>query len=370
MTTKEEEGVYSHGTVPATGILLTNLGTPDAPTAEALRRYLGEFLWDPRVVEIPRPLWWLILHGVILRTRPAKSAEAYQKVWTDEGSPLLVYARRQKEALQRALAERFAGPVEVALGMRYGRPSIAHALQQLKQAHCQRIAVLPLYPQYSGATTASSFDGVVGELKRWRWLPELRMVNHYHDDSGYVQSLASSVREYWAENGSTDLLFFSFHGMPKRTLLAGDPYHCHCQKTARLVAEALQLSTEQWRVVFQSRFGREEWLRPYADETLASLPKEGVKRVDVICPGFSADCLETLEEMAMQNRDTFRDAGGEQYRYIPALNDRADHITALADLIMRHVQGWPEVESTESAQDIARALGQSRERALGMGAER
>lgn len=340
-----EKSNFRHGTVPGIGVLLTNLGTPDAPTASALRQYLGEFLWDRRVVEIPRAVWWLILHGVILRVRPAKSAHAYEKVWTPEGSPLLVYSQRQRAALERALNERLPGPVNVALAMRYGRPSVAAGLQELRDAGCRRIVVLPLYPQYSAATTASTFDAVAAEMQRWRWVPELRFINHYHDDDGYITAAARSIREHWEANGQAQLLLFSFHGMPKRTLLAGDPYHCQCLKTARLITERLGLDASTWRVAFQSRFGREEWLQPYADKTLDALPGEGIKRVDVVCPGFAADCLETLEEMAQQNRDRFLAAGGEQYRYIPALNDREDHMSALADLLVRHMRGWEETES-------------------------
>jgi ferrochelatase len=359
---------YRHDVVPALGILLTNLGTPAAPTSSALRQYLGEFLWDPRVVEIPRPLWWLILHGIILRTRPSKSAAAYQKVWMPGGSPLLVLSRQQRQAIETEMATRSKAPVKVVLGMRYGEPSIAQALTELQQAGCERVLVCPLYPQYSAATTASTFDAVAATFRRWRRVPEMRMITQYHDDDGYITALARSVREYWDQNGRGEFLLMSFHGMPRRTLLAGDPYHCQCLKTARLVAERLGLAQNEWRVVFQSRFGREEWLQPYAAETLKSLPGEGIKKIDVICPGFAADCLETLEEMVMQNSELFMHHGGEAYRYIPALNDRPDHIIALTDLIVRHCQGWPEVDPGWNREVAQREALRTQQRAQAKGA--
>lgn len=355
---------FDHGQSSGTGILLTNLGTPDAPTAPALRRYLGEFLWDPRVVEIPRPLWWLILHGVILRVRPAKSAAKYATVWTEQGSPLLAISQRQAEGV-RARLQRLPGPVTVALGMRYGNPSIASALRELRAAGVQRLLILPLYPQYSAATTASTFDAVAAELKSWRWLPELRMVTHYHDDPGYLDAVAARIRAAWAEQPAGDKLLFSFHGLPKRNLLAGDPYHCECHKTARLLAERLHLPAERWQVAFQSRFGKAEWLKPYTSETLAQWGKAGVGSVDVVCPGFAADCLETLEEIEVENRDEFLHAGGKQYRYIPALNDDANHLDALTNLILTHTRGWPELDATVP---VIGNRTQTRERALALGA--
>ncbi|MDX1251493.1 MAG: ferrochelatase [Gammaproteobacteria bacterium] len=370
MTAYQGEADYHHGTPSVTGLLVTNLGTPDAPTTPALRRYLAEFLWDPRIVEIPRPVWWLILHGVILPFRPKRSAHAYQSIWTDEGSPLLAISRRQAAALQAALEQQFSGPVKVVLGMRYGNPSIADALHELRKAHARRILVLPLYPQYAAATTASTFDAVADELKTWRWVPELRMVQHYQDDPLYIAALAASIRESWAAHGQAERLLFSFHGIPKRSFLAGDPYFCECQKTARLVAEQLQLPAERWQVTFQSRLGKAEWLKPYTDKTLEAWGKEGVKSVDVVCPGFSADCLETLEEIAMLNRGIFLEAGGEKYRYIPALNDRPDHIQALAALVMRHTQGWVETNPAWNAAQQAIEAEASRRRALAMGAQR
>ncbi len=358
---------FTHDQLACTGILLTNLGTPDAPTPSALRRYLAEFLWDSRVVEIPRPLWWLILHGVILRVRPSKSAHKYQTIWTPEGSPLLAISRRQAAALAETLAKRCPGPIRVALGMRYGNPSIAAALAELRTAGAQRLLVLPLYPQYSAATTASTFDAVAAELRTWRWLPELRFIMQYHDDSAYLDALAAHLRAARAEQPGERLLF-SFHGLPKRNLLAGDPYHCQCHKTARLVAERLGLASGQWAVAFQSRFGRAEWLQPYTSVLLADWAKAGVKSVDVACPGFAADCLETLEEIALENRQTFLNAGGERYRYLPALNDVSEHIAALAGLIEKHTAGWPEFSAGYNPQAVAVECAARRDRAQVMGA--
>ena len=331
---------FKHAQEPVLGILITNLGTPDAPTPAALRRYLREFLWDPRIVDLPRVLWWCILQ-VILLIRPAKSAQAYQKIWDEmHGSPLLVIARRQTDALRAVLKDKFDMPVVVELGMRYGNPSIASALEKLQQANAQRILVLPLYPQYSSSTTASTFDAVAAAVQSWRWVPEFRFVNQYHDNADYITALANSIEEAWSQHTKPKKLLFSFHGTPKRFLMTGDPYFCQCQKTARLVAEKLQLKDGEWQVAFQSIFGREEWLKPYTIETLREFGKQGVDSVDVICPGFSADCLETLEEIEEENRHAYLEAGGKEYHYIPALNDRADHIQALLEIIQQHCQGW------------------------------
>lgn len=316
-----------------TGVLITNLGTPDAPTAPALRRYLAEFLSDPRVVEIPKILWMLILHGIILRIRPAKSAAKYQTVWTERGSPLLAISQDQAAAIQTQLG----GLATVKLAMRYGNPSIKRALQEFRAQGINRLIVLPLYPQYSGATTGSTFDAITKELTQWRWVPELHFLSSYCDSPSYINALAASVQEYINEKGMPDKLVFSYHGMPKRTLDLGDPYFCLCQKTTRLVVEKLNLPKENVATSFQSRFGKAEWLKPYTDETLRNLAREGVKKVAVLAPAFSADCLETLEEIAMENRDEFLHAGGESYDYIPALNTREDHIDALASLLKKHI---------------------------------
>lgn len=311
------------------GVLLVNLGTPDEPTTPALRRYLAEFLSDHRVVEIPRLVWLTILHGFILRTRPKKSAELYKSVWTSEGSPLLVISKRQQAAVQRQLGDNYS----VKLGMRYGNPSIVGALRTLQGEGVRKIIVLPLYPQYSGPTTGSTFDAVASELRNWRWVPELHFINNYCDHPLYIDALSNSLREHIEKNGLPQKIILSYHGMPKRFLLSGDPYFHFCQETTRLVQEQMHLDKEIFITSFQSRFGRAEWLMPYTNETLNGLPKEGIKHIAVMSPAFSVDCLETLEELAVENRDIFLNAGGEKYEYITALNDRHDHISALADII-------------------------------------
>ena len=343
---------YAHGTAERLGVLLVNLGTPTAPETGAVRRYLAEFLSDPRIIELPRWLWKLLLHGIILRVRPARSAAAYREVWSErEGSPLLSISRRQRDALAAELERRFGDDVTVALGMRYGEPSVDAALTELESAGVRRLLVLPMYPQYSGTTTASVFDAVTSRLQRTRWIPEMRFVNQFCDEPGFVEALAASVRESWAEHGRGELLVTSYHGIPKRYLTNGDPYHCLCHKTSRLLAEALEIDPEKVLVVFQSRVGREEWLRPYCDETMKRLPAEGVTSIDVLCPAFSADCLETIEEISGENREYFEEHGGKRFRYIPCLNDRDDHVRFLADLVERHAQGWPEADR---ARDRAR----------------
>ena len=352
---------YRHEQTAQMGILLVNLGTPDAPDTASVRRYLKEFLWDPRVVEVPRPLWWLVLNGVILTIRPRRSAKAYKKVWTDEGSPLLVISHRQRDALAEEMQARFGCEVPIALGMRYGNPSIRSALEELRTADARRILVLPLYPQYSATTTASIFDAVTRELQRWRWIPELRFVNHYHDEPAYIAALADSVRNHREDFGDAERLLLSFHGIPEEYFHKGDPYYCECQKTGRLLAEALDLQPEQWQLSFQSRLGNKPWLHPYTDHTLESLARDGVKSVQVMCPGFSADCLETLEEVAMENRTIFTDAGGERYEYIPCLNDEPQHISMLAKLAEQHMLGWgPSLDDPLEVRQRAMAAGANR----------
>ena len=335
---------YSHDHQAVTGILITNLGTPDEPTTAALRRYLAEFLWDPRIVDMPRPLWWLILHGFILRFRPGRSAASYRTVWTDDGSPLLSISKKQLEALRQLLPQQLSqsisGPVVVELGMRYGNPSIFSALERLRDANAQRVLVLPLYPQNSCSTTASTFDAIAAVVKKWRWLPEFRFINQYYDDADYIEALAASIRESWSEREQPEKLLFSFHGTPKRFHTEGDPYFTQCHQTAQLIAERLGLDKDRWQLTFQSIFGREEWLKPYTIETLRELGADGVKSVDVVCPGFSADCLETIEEISVENRDAYLNAGGKSFYYIPALNDRDDHIQALANLVQKNIAGW------------------------------
>ena len=349
---------FRHNQEEKTGVLLVNLGTPDAPDRASVRHYLKEFLWDPRVVEMPRPLWWLVLNLVILNTRPRRSAEAYQKVWTDTGSPLLNISRQQETALRQSLGDRFDGQVVVELAMRYGSPSIESGLQALREQGARRVLVLPLYPQYSATTTASIFDEVTDQVRKWRWLPELRFINHYHDHPAYITALAESVDKWRNEHGEADRLLLSFHGIPQEYFDKGDPYYCECQKTARLLAQSLGLGEEQWMLSFQSRLGPKQWLQPYTDKTLKKLAGDGVKSVQVICPGFSADCLETLEEIAMENRDVFLEAGGERYEYIPCLNSDQAHIDMLSGLVEKHLAGWTlEAEDPEGIAERALRLG-------------
>ena len=361
---------FRHGAPECLGVLLTNLGTPNAPTPAALRRYLGEFLADPRVVEAPRLLWRPVLNCIILTTRPRRSARLYREIWTEQGSPLLTISQRQSRALQTALDARFSGPVKVVLAMRYGDPSIAAGLETLLEANARRILLLPLYPQYCAATTASAFDAVTQALRRRRRQPELRCINHYHDDPGYIGALAARIRQTWTEHPQPERLLFSFHGIPQQYFEQGDPYHCECQKTARLAAEALDLPQDRWRVSFQSRFGPRQWLKPYTDRLLLEWAGQGVKTVQVVCPGFAADCLETLEEIAIRNRDLFLGAGGRELHYIPALNDSPEHIQALADLVAKHTRGWPETSEQWREDEVGEALQASRRRAERLRAER
>ncbi len=356
------EPSYSHGTPPRIGILLINLGTPEAPTAPAVRTYLREFLSDPRVVEIPRPLWWLILNLFVLPTRPKASAARYAQVWMDEGSPLKVHTERQTTMLRGYLGERVKFPLVVDYAMRYGQPSIAAKLQKLKAQNCDRILLLPLYPQYSASTTATVFDAAFAEMAQMRNMPALRTVRHFHDHTGYINALAQNIRDYWMKNNRPDQLVMSFHGVPRFTLDKGDPYHCECQKTGRLLAEALNLKPEQYQITFQSRFGRAEWLKPYTAEVLTRLGKQKTGRVDVVCPGFVGDCLETLEEIAIEGKTIYLQAGGREYHYIPCLNERDDWIQTLTDIVLKNLLGWTLSVSED-------ALDASRTRAMGMGAK-
>lgn len=354
---------YSHGQPPRTGVLLVNLGTPDDPGPAAVRRYLREFLSDPRVIEAPRALWWLILNGVILRTRPKKSAHAYRKIWTPQGSPLLIASQELTAALGARLGAASSGRVLTGLAMTYGQPSIPAVLEEFRRNNVHRLLVLPLYPQYSSTTTGTIFARVTAELSRWRWMPELRFVNQYWEQESYLAAVAGSVAEHWRHNGRKHLLF-SFHSIPKRYFTAGDPYHCFCRGTARAVAERLGLTPDEWSVSFQSRFGREEWLKPYTDHQLLEFAKSGPKRVTVVCPGFATDCLETLEEINMQNRELFLAAGGEEFDYVPCLNASGAHVDALEATIRDHARGWREFEDEY---DPARQAA-LRSRAIAMGA--
>ena len=359
-----EEPTFSHGQVSRTAILYCNLGTPDAPTAPAVRRYLAEFLSDARVVEIPRLIWMLILHGIILRVRPGKSAAKYASIWTAEGSPLKVWTEKQATMLQGWLAQR-GDQVRVYCAMRYGNPSIASQLDAMKADGVTRVLVLPAYPQYSATTSASVFDAVYAWAAKTRKLPELRFVNRYHDDPGYIRALGKAIRAYWMTHGRGEHLVMSFHGVPERTLHLGDPYHCECHKTARLLANELGLTREQYRVTFQSRFGNSKWLQPYTEPTLIEMGRAGVRRVDVVCPGFTSDCLETLEEISMEVRAAFLHAGGQEFHYIPCLNDQQEWIGALCQLAQQHLQGWP----TQARPDVS-ALEASRAAAVALGAPR
>ncbi|MCB1622243.1 MAG: ferrochelatase [Thiothrix sp.] len=367
MSRYQRQKDFFHGKAESIGVLLVNLGTPEQPETGALRRYLREFLADSRVVEIPRLIWYPILYGAILPRRPVASAAKYRAIWTDKGSPLLVIGREQQQGLQTELERLLQGPVQVELAMRYGNPSIRSALARLNEAGARRLIVLPLYPQYCAATTASTFDRVFAELGRWRWVPELRLINHYHDRPDYIAALADSIRHYWSRHTCGQLLLMSFHGIPRRNLTLGDPYFCQCRKTARLLAAALNLRPEEYRVTFQSRFGKAEWLQPYTDRTLEALPGEGIRRVDVVCPGFAADCLETLEEIQVENCARFLKAGGEAFQYIPALNAGLEHVRMLAGLVLQHAQGWPETapdwngpqvqKQAQLSQQLAKAAG-------------
>jgi ferrochelatase len=328
-----------------------------------VRRYLAEFLSDHRVVEIPRLLWWLILHGIILRFRPAKSAAKYASVWTPDGSPLKVWTEKQSKLLQGWLGQRNHG-VKVRWAMRYGSTSIASQLDAMKLEGVTRVLVVPAYPQYSATTTASVFDAVYAWAQRTRALPELRFINHYHDDRDYISAVVASIQRYWKNHGRPNQLVMSFHGVPARTLELGDPYHCECFKTARLVAERLGIDKTEYKVTFQSRLGRAKWLEPYTEPTLIAMAKAGVKRVDVVCPGFTSDCLETLEEIDMEGRAAFLLAGGKAFHYIPCLNDDPEWITALCNISERHLGGWNTQQSPDEL-----AMAESRKLALALGAK-
>ena len=326
----------------AIGVLLANVGTPAAPTAKALRRYLRQFLSDLRIAEVPRWKWLPILYLFVLTTRPQRVARLYGKIWTDEGSPLLAIGRRQVEGIERRLRAASADgdpTFHVALGMRYGEPSITRALGRLRDRGCTRLLFFPLFPQYSAATTASTIDMLAKQIRRWRWVPELRTINSYYDDAGFLRALAASIRETWAD-GEPDRLVLSYHGVPKRYIDNGDPYQCQCLETTRLLVQELGIDEERVISSFQSQFGRELWIGPKTDALMRELPEAGLRNVDVACPGFSADCIETLEEIEVENRGYFEESGGERLRYIPCLNDRPDHLDALTDLILRSTREW------------------------------
>ena len=338
---------FDHGQPGRVGVLISNLGTPTEPTATGVRPFLSEFLSDPRVVEVPRPLWWFILNGIILRIRPARSARAYNTIWTESGSPLLIHTRAQAAALQQRLCEEFGDQLLVECAFRYGEPSIGHGVQSLLDQGARKVLVLPMYPQYSSVTGGSTFDALAQDFTHRRWLPELRFITHYHDRPDYIAALADSISAFREVHGSAQKLVFSYHGTPQRHLDNGDPYYCECQKTSRLLVAKLGLQDEEHVTTFQSRFGAAQWLQPYTDVTLRELPAQGVTSLQVVCPGFSSDCLETLEEIAIRSRDLFLAAGGERYEYIPALNARDDHISFLSDLVTARAEPWRGSSETE-----------------------
>ena len=329
---------YDHqGPSPRRGVLLCNLGTPDAPKTAELRRYLKEFLSDPRVVEVPRLLWWMILNLIILRIRPSRSAKLYASVWSEGGSPLMVHCKAQTAGVKKILDEKFNDDVPVALGMSYGNPSMESAIAELTAQNVHNITVLPLYPQYSGATIGSTFDAVAKVFTKTRWVPELHFIGGYQQSEAYIDALCETIRKQFDEHGEPDKLVFSYHGTPQSYLKKGDPYHCLCHQTTRLVRERMGLDEHKIMTTFQSRFGREPWLQPYTDKTMEALPDQGIKHVAVICPGFSSDCLETIEEINMEARELFIEAGGETFHYIPCLNDNPAHIEALAEVVSKYL---------------------------------
>jgi ferrochelatase len=335
---------FQHDSAERIGILLVNSGTPEAASAPAVRRFLRRFLSDPRVVELPRLLWLPILYGLVLPLRPARIARKYRRIWSDAGSPLRALSEQLRTALAATLARQVLAPLSVELGMLYSPPSVPEALGRLRASGAQRILVVPLFPQYCGATTGAVYDQVSAELRRWRWLPELRFVAEYHDHPGYIEALRANVAEHWSREGRTGHLLMSFHGIPERYFSEGDPYFCKCQKTARLLADELMLRESEWSVAFQSRFGPGAWLKPYTRVVLESLPARGARSVTVLCPGFAVDCLETLEEIAIENRECFMRAGGERFQYVPALNAQALHAQCLGDLIVEHTHGWTHLD--------------------------
>ena len=363
-----KEPDYSHGKIGKTAVVLVNLGTPDAPTTSAVRRYLKQFLSDKRVVEVPRLVWWFILNLIILPFRSGQSAKKYASIWTKDGSPLKIHTEKQALLLKGYLGER-GHEVHVTYAMRYGSPSIPSVLQKLKNEGYERLLILSAYPQYSATTTASNFDAVFRHYQQVRNVPELRMIKNYHDHEAYIDALKQSVQAHWLANGRPEKLVMSFHGLPKAFLLRGDPYHCECYKTARLLAEALGLNKEQYVVTFQSRLGRAEWLQPYTAPTVQKLAKDGVKRIDVICPGFIADCLETLEEIAMEVRVDFLNAGGKEFNYIPCLNESPAWMRGLAEIAEQHLIGWPTMMTTSLREEQKQQALLSRSEAKRLGAE-
>ena len=335
------EPSYKHGDIPKVGIIISNLGTPESPTPKALRKYLGQFLMDRRVVEIPRFLWCLILYSIILVFRPSASAKKYKQIWTNKGSPLMVNAMEQNRLLRGVIQKRYSQPIEVELAMSYGQPSFNKAYDKLRSKNCTKILLFPLYPQYAASSTASSMDSLWRILLKSRNVPEIRTIRNYHDQLPYIYSLKKSVQKYWKKYGKPNKLVISFHGVPKKSLMKGDPYHCECLKTGRLLAESLKLKDDEYQICFQSRFGKAEWLKPYFTDIISALGKsQNNKKIHIICPGFSSDCLETLEEIKIEGKNIFIEHGGEDYHYIPALNSSPEWIDAMAEIIDKNLQGW------------------------------
>ena len=328
---------YKHGMKSNVGVLLTNLGTPDKPDKKNLKKYLKEFLSDPRVIEVPKLIWQIILRGIILNTRPQKVAKLYKSIWQKSGGPLLVMLNKQKKGIKKILANK---KIKVEIAMRYGNPSIKVGLNKLRKQGCRKILIFPLYPQYCAATTGSTFDKVTEVLRKWRWIPELRFINNYFENSAYINCLIKSIKKNQKKYGKYQKIIFSYHGIPKKYLLKGDPYHCFCQKTTRLVIEKMKLKEHEYLTTFQSRFGPDEWLTPYTDKTLEELPSKGIKKIHILSPGFSSDCLETLEELKVENKNNFLSAGGMNYNYINCLNDNSDHLKMLSSLILKNLNGW------------------------------
>ena len=328
---------YKHGTKSNIGVLLTNLGTPDRPDRKNLKKYLKEFLSDPRVIEVPKLIWQIILRGIILNVRPQKVAKLYKSIWGKKGGPLLIMLNKQKNGIKNILKKK---NIKIEIAMRYGNPSIEKGLNKLRKQGCRKILIFPLYPQYCAATTGSTFDKVTEILRSWRWVPELRFINNYFENPLYIDCLIKSIKENQKKFGKYQKLIFSYHGIPKKYLLKGDPYYCFCQKTTRLVIEKMKLKKNEYITTFQSRFGPDEWLTPYTDKTLEKLPAEGVKNVHILSPGFSSDCLETLEELKVENKNNFILSGGIKYNYINCLNDNKDHLKMLSSIILNNLKAW------------------------------
>ena len=337
----EGEKNHKHGSKEKLGILITNLGTPDRPERRAVRLYLKEFLSDPRVIEVPKLIWQIILRGIILNLRPQKTVKLYKSIWKKEGGPLLVMLKKQKKGIKKNLKNKIKN-IKIEIAMRYGNPSLEKGLKKLRDFGCRRILIFPLYPQYCAATTGSTFDKATEILRKWRWIPEIRFINGYSDNFLYIDCLVKSIKDSWKKNGKSQKLIFSYHGIPKKYLLEGDPYHCFCQKTTRLVVEKMKLKEDEYITTFQSRFGPQKWLTPYTDKILKELPKKNVKSIHIISPGFSSDCLETLEELEVENKRNFLLSGGKKYNYIECLNDNILHLKMLSSLIQEHTKSWPE----------------------------